>query len=144
MTKIPRSAFEDYYALGKERSYETLARQYGCSKRAIVLRAKQENWQGRLQDREIRTREAISNRVEESIEALKARHLRMLKAIQGKALEALKALPLTSAMDAVRALGLSIKQERLIYGEATERTAVDLESIIKREYESWLDADEAT
>jgi hypothetical protein len=58
--------------------------------------------------------------------------------IQGKALEALKEFSLESAMEAVRALDLSIKHERIIKGEPSERTAVSVESIIRKEYERWM------
>ncbi len=73
----------------------------------------------------------------------------MAKAIQGKALETLRSIPMSSAMDAVRALDLSIKQERVIRGEPSERTAVDLEAITRKEMERWLvrddgDGDEET
>jgi hypothetical protein len=31
-----------------------------------------------------------------------------------------------------------VKQERLARGEPTDRAAIDVESVIKREYERWL------
>ena len=42
------------------------------------------------------------------------------------------------AADAVRALGLSIKQESVILGEPTDRTALSIEDTIRREYERWM------
>ena len=41
------------------------------------------------------------------------RHLKIAKALQGKALEALRRLPLDKATDVIRALELGVKQERL-------------------------------
>jgi hypothetical protein len=38
----------------------------------------------------------------------------------------------------VQALVKAIEQERLARGEPTERTAVSVEDVIKREYERWL------
>jgi len=52
----------------------------------------------------------------------------------------LKSMPLSAAMDAVKALDLAIKQERLVRGEPTDRTA-SVEEVIKREYDRWLTAD---
>ena len=69
------------------------------------------------------------------------RHLRSLKVIQAKALEALKMMALGSAMDAVRALDLSIKQERTIRGEPSDRTAINVEQLIREEYDRWLHTD---
>ncbi len=48
----------------------------------------------------------------------------------------------------VRALEMSIKQERTIRGEPSDRTAVSIEEVIKREYSQWMgqeeDSDEDT
>ncbi len=114
---IPTDAFEVYYAMGPARSYAELARHYGVSKRAILKRATKESWQQRIEEREAKVRSAVETRVEETVAELRARHAKILKAITGKAVEALKKLPLTSAMDAVRALDLVLKQERLLHGE---------------------------
>ena len=47
-------------------------------------------------------------------------------------------MPLSSAMDAVRALDSSVKQERLVRGEPTDRAAVNVEEVIRREYDRWM------
>ena len=136
--RIPETAFEDYFAMGAGRSYEALAEKYGVTKRAITRRARAERWQRRIQEREQRTKEAVRAKVEESLEDLNARHLRIVKAMQAKALEYLKTLPMATAMDAVRTLEISIKQERLIHGEPSDRSAISVEETIRREYERWL------
>ena len=48
------------------------------------------------------------------------------------------AMPLDTAMNAVRALDISVKHERLIRGEPTDRAAVSVEDVVKREYDRWL------
>jgi hypothetical protein len=45
-------------------------------------------------------------------------------------------------MDAVRALDLAIKQERLVIGEPTDRSAVSVEDVIRREYDRWISNEE--
>ena len=87
---------------------------------------------------ERQAREKTEEKYVESLEAMNERHLKTLRVIQGKALEALKRFSLSSAMEAVRALDLSIKQERVIKGEPSERTAVNIESVIRKEYERWM------
>ena len=52
-------------------------------------------------------------------------------------------MPLDTAMEAVRALDISIKQERVIRGEPADRTAVSVEDAIRTEYQRWLVSDEA-
>jgi hypothetical protein len=41
-------------------------------------------------------------------------------------------------MDAVRALSMAVRDERLIRGEPTDRSAIDVEEVIKREYQRWM------
>ena len=43
--KIPPEAFDHYFSLGPERSYEAVARKYGVTKRAVTKLAKRESWQ---------------------------------------------------------------------------------------------------
>ena len=60
------------------------------------------------------------------------------KALQGKALESLRALPIEKAADVIRALELGVKQERLIQGEPSERSEMSVEEVTKREMRRWL------
>ena len=136
--KIPTDAFAYYLALGAGRSYGQVAEHYQVSKTAIANLAAKEKWRERALEHERRAQETSAARATETLEDLNDRHLRMLRAIQQKALATLKQMPLSTAMEAVRALELSIKQERLVLGEPTERTASQIESMIKREGERWL------
>ena len=135
MRKLPPDAFDFYYSLGPGRSYAAVGQKYGASKRAVTRLAVQEGWQQRIVEVERRARERTDTKVVESIEAMQTRHIKTLQAVLGKALEALRSLPLASGMEAVRAIEMVIRQERLARGEATERTALNVEEIIKREYE---------
>jgi hypothetical protein len=47
-------------------------------------------------------------------------------------------MSLGTAMDAVKALHMGVRQERLILGEPTDRNAVNVEDVIKREYEKLM------
>ena len=138
IVRLPDGAFEVYFALGPDRSYQAVADKLGVSKKAVTRRAVKENWQGRIVERDRKTRAATEAKALESLEELNDRHLRILKAIQAKALEALKRLPLNNAKDAGRALIESIKQERLIRGEPTDRSAISMEETIRHEYDKWL------
>ena len=74
----------------------------------------------------------------ETLEQMNERHIKMVKLIQKKALEALKTMPLNTAIEAVRSLDSAIKQERLIRGEPTDRAAINVEDVIRREYDRWM------
>lgn len=138
MAKIPSDAFDVYVSLGPVRSYQALADRFGVTKRAITKAAAREHWQDRLVQIEAQVRERSDIKIVETLEAMNTRHLKMLQVVQGKALEGLRHFALKDAMDAVRALDLSVRQERTIRGEPGERSAVSVEDIIKREYERWM------
>jgi len=138
-SRIPAAkAFEFYVGLGADRSYQRVADEFGVSKRAVTKLASRERWQQRVLDVERQAREGAEKRALESLEGMNLRHLKSLKIVQGKALEALRSMPLTTAMEAVRALDMAIRQERLIRGEPSDRTAISVEEVIRREYERWM------
>ena len=76
----------------------------------------------------LKAREKSDAKLVDDIEAVNTRHLKTLRAIQAKALSALQSLPLTSGMNAVRALDLAIKAERGIMQpvEGRGRTLEDI------------------
>jgi len=137
-TRIPVEAFEYYVGLGATRSYEAVAKKYGVSKTAVVKLAKRECWQDRMARVERDAHKRSEERATESIEAMNDRHLRVMQVIQRKALEALKSMSLDTAIEAVRALDISVRQERLIRGEPSDRTELTTESILRREFDSWM------
>ncbi len=136
--RIPPDAFDFYFALGPERSYERVAEKYGVSKRSVTSRAKRDGWQRRILELEAKARETADKKIRESMEEHVERNLTALRFIKAKAIETLKRMPIESAMDAVRAYQSSLREERLILGEPTDRTAVSVEDTIKREYERWM------
>ncbi len=136
--KIPPDALEFYLALGSDRSYQKVADHYGVSKRAVTKLATRVGWQSKVIELERKAREGAEKRALESLEGMNLRHLKSLKIIQGKALEALRSMPLATAMEAVRALEMAIRQERLIRGEPSDRTAISVEEVVRREYERWM------
>ena len=141
--KIPPDAFHFYLGLGPERSYQAVADRCGVSKRAVTKLATRDRWQDRVVELEAKARAGAEQKALESLEAMNLRHLRSLKIVQGKALEALRSMPLSTAMEAVRSLDIAIRQERLIRGEPSDRTAVSVEEVIKREYQRWMLPEEA-
>ena len=136
--KLPKDAFDVYMSLGPARSYQAVADHFGVSKRAVTNRATKERWQQRATEIETKARQGAEQRLLETLEDMNARHLKSLRVVQARAIEALRGMPLESAMEAVRALDISIRQERLIRGEPSERTALQVEEVIKREYQRWM------
>jgi len=142
VNRIPPDAFNFYASMGPERSYQAVADEYGVTKRAVTRRAARESWTERLEKIEREARERSDRKLSETLEEVRNRHLLTLKAMHSKALSALRQYPLNSAMEGIRAAGLAIKLERLVFGEATERAEVSVEEVIKKEYELLMEDDE--
>lgn len=137
--KIPSDAFERYVALGVERSYEALATQFGCSRRAVTKRAATEKWQERLREVERKARDRTdADLVDSRVEAGK-RHLKLARFLQSKGVEVLSRAPIQTPADAIRAIAIGIDKERLILGEPTERNEMSIEEITKREIQTLLE-----
>ncbi len=130
MARIPPDAFSYYTGLGCKRSYEAVARHYHVSKRAVTKRAAKEHWSARLARIESEARERADDQAADSIQVVNTRHLKMLRAIQAKALQGLQSLPLATGMDAVRALDLAVKAERTILGQKEGAEGVRLEDLV--------------
>lgn len=134
----PEAAFDFYVHLGPNRSHTAVAKQFGVGKRSVTKCASKHGWARRLLDIETKAREQNATRLVDAVAEMNERHLKAAKVIQAKAYEALRNMPLDSAMAGVRALDIGLKQERLILGEPTERSAVAVEDLIKREAARWL------
>jgi len=137
MARIPAGAYEDYLALGTERSYQALADRYGVSKTAIVKRAKRDQWQNRLAELEHQAQQIAEQKAVDEMGAVRERHLKEARFLQARALQALKDLPPEKGIRAAAALGIAWRHELLILGEPTERQA-SVEETIKREYDRWM------
>lgn len=136
--RIPPDALAYYLGLGTERSYQKVANHYRVSKRAVTKLAGRERWQDKLIELERKARAGAEKKALETIEAMDQRHLKSLKVIQWKALEALGAMRFTTAIEAARSIDMAIRHERLIRGEPSERTAISVEEVIRREYQRWM------
>ncbi len=127
--KLPPEAFEVYLSQGLERSYSAVAKHFGVSKVAVTNRAVKEKWQERLAKIEEEARDAFDKRAAQSQEEMRDRHMKVARAIQTKALQALQRHSLSSAIEAVKALETAVKMERTAAREVSERTAVILAAV---------------
>ena len=137
-TRIPPDSFDYYVRLGPTRSYAQVAAHFGVHKRSIVKFATRHGWARRLLEIETKARERSETSLVDAVEEMNQRHIKTAKMLQAKALEALRSLPIDTAMGAVRALDIGVRQERLVAGEPTDRNAVAIEDVIKREAARWL------
>lgn len=136
-TRIPDDAFERYVAMGPNRSYQALAEELDVSKRAITKKAAKDGWTERLERIESAVQQKTDQKIAETLEAVRDRHLKTIRAMHSRALTGLKQFPLTDGMQALKAAELTIKLERLVLGESTERTET-IEEITRREIQDLL------
>jgi hypothetical protein len=139
MQKLPGDAFTYYVSLGPARSYQAVADHYEVAKRTVVRTAEREDWSARLEAIEKQAREDADKSLAEDLAEMAQRHRKMLRAMASRAAKAMSEFPLTDGMQAIKAAEITIKLERLLAGEPTERTSVDIEQTIKREYGRWLE-----
>lgn len=142
--KIPTDAFDYYLSLGIKRSYQAVAAHFGVSKSAVVACAKREDWQKRVEQIDAKARASTDAKALQSREDLIDHHLKLWQAVERRSLEALRAFPLSSAIDAVRALNMATRNCMLLRGEPTDRVE-NVEAIIRTAHERWLvrDGDDA-
>ena len=136
--KLPPDAFTFYFSLGPGRSYQAVAEKFDVSKRAVSNLAERENWQAKIAELERKAREQAEAKALETLDDMNERHLKVLRFIQGRAIDALKTMPIESAMDAVRAYTMSVDKERTIRGEPSDRTHIDLAEVTREEIRTLL------
>lgn len=136
--KIPADAFAFYLGLGPGRSYKAVADRFGATKRAVAFRAEKEEWQKRVREEETKLREKAEKQAAESIATTTKQHLKVFRFAQGRCIEALKTMPIDSAVDAIKIYALTIDKERQLRGDPADERASRLEEITREEIRTLL------
>jgi hypothetical protein len=136
--KLTEDAFGYFVSLGAARRYQDVVDHFKVSKRTVVAAAKRENWAERLAkiDRDAQVNADL--KIQETVEAMKIRHSKMLRAMATRAAKGLQEFPLTTGMEAIKAAEMVIKLERLLAGEPGDRTEIDIKEVTKREIQTLL------
>jgi hypothetical protein len=136
------AAFAHWIAQGEKRSQYLTAKVFKVSRRAIGKCARRNNWYQRLGDIERDAREKSDRRLSETLADTRQRHLKMLRVVAAKGLQALQERNIGSAMDGCRAIEMAIKLERVILGEPGDNNTLTIESVTRRELESLITLDD--
>jgi stress response protein YsnF len=136
--KLTEDAFAYFVSLGSARRYKDVADHFKVSLRTVVTASKRENWPERLAKIERDAQANADLKLQETVEAMRLRHSKMLRAMATRAAKALQEYPLSTGMEGMKAAEMVIKLERLLAGEPTERTAMDIEKQIREEHERLL------
>ena len=135
--KLPADAFAYYLSLGVSRSYAKVAKHFGVAKRTVTTLATAEKWQERVTEAEAKARDSAAENYVDTIKEMNSKHLKVLSFMLAKGLEGMKAAPVDDFTAAVRAVTVAIDRERLVRGEATNRSE-SVEQLVKREYARYL------
>jgi len=136
---LPADAFSHFVALGPGRTHQAVAHQFDVHIRTVQRTAKTDNWAGRLESIEKEARQTADKALAEDLAEMQLRHRKLLRAMAARSAKAMSDFPLTDGMQAIKAAEIVIKLERLLAGEPTERTSLNIEETIKREYGRWLE-----
>ena len=136
--RLPPDAFSYFAALGPARSLKLVSDHFGVSVRTVQRAAEREEWSKRILAIETEARRTVDAKMAVDLAEMYLRHRKLLTAMAARAATALRDYPLESGMDGIKAAGLVIKLERLLAGEPTDRSAVDIEAITKREIRELL------
>lgn len=137
-SKLPLDAFTYYASLGPERSYSAVAAYFKVDRKTVIRRATAEGWQTKVADLERQALERTKQKIVFDLDEMNQRHLKILRVVMNKALEALRAMPLKTGADAVRAIDLCVRHERLILGDPADSQAESIEDITRKEFARWM------
>ena len=138
-TKRHIEAFDEYYAMGKDRNLVAVARQCSAGERTVARWSKDFNWQGRVAQRDLENGKKIMAKTDETVVNTKADYRRdirlVLQPIKAAINEVIVKDPKTGELgvnlivdDArqlaalVGALDRMVKLDMLLMGEADSRT----------------------
>ncbi|MBK7877802.1 MAG: hypothetical protein IPJ77_19140 [Planctomycetes bacterium] len=136
--RLPADAFHYFVALGPQRTHQAVATKFSVHRRTVVRTAERENWSERLAAIEVEARKTVDAQIVGDLAEMHLRHRKMLTAMAMRAAKAIQEFPLETGMDGVKTAAMVIKLERLLAGEPTDRSAVDIEAITKREIRELL------
>jgi len=116
----PEDALRHYLELGSTRSYRAVAARFGVHRSTVLAAAKRGEWQKHARAHDATQYEKERAKSMEDAEAARTRQLAIVRHLLAKALEALKAKPLSSPKDYLKAIELGLVLERDILGKPEE------------------------
>lgn len=135
-------AFKFWVSLGDTRSLAKVAKEFHIRRRGIQKCSIRNQWSKRLAAIDAAARKRADELLIETRAEIQARHLRMLKAVATRGIQALQKQELETAMEGVKAIEAAIKLERVIHGEATANVTVSVAEQTRREVELFLRAED--
>jgi hypothetical protein len=136
--KLPDDAVDFYVALGPLRTQVAVAKHFGVAKRTVAYRAKKEGWLARAAESDQKARQAAAQRAQDTNEEMRARHEKVARFVQSRAIEAVRSLPIRTESAALRALDLGIRHERMARGDFSEAAEGDIAQLLRNEHRRFV------
>lgn len=136
--KLPDEAVDHYVALGPTRTQAAVAKHFNVAKRTVAYRAKKEGWAARALEADQKARQAAAQRAQDTNEEMFARHEKVARFVQARAIDAIRNLPILTESAAVRALDISIRHERMARGETNDSVEKDIAALLRSEHKRFV------
>lgn len=131
-------AYAFWVALGDRRSYGRVCEEFKVSRRCIQKCAARNKWSERIVGIERAEKQLIDQKLAETRAEVRERHLRMIRAMSARGLQALQKMELDTAFEGIRAIEMAVKLERLLLGETSEHVAHSVQELTRREVDTYL------
>lgn len=136
----PSGSFEFWISeTGGNRKINALAKEYGVCHNTASGWIKDGRWNIRAEKIDAIVNKKTDSELVETLAQMNMRHVEDCRALWEKAAQFLADKPIKSTQDALKALELSSKIERLARGESTEN--VSFGEIVRKEHDRWLERD---
>ena len=135
-------AFAFYVSLGHERSLEAVRQKYNVTRAAVTKAVRRGKWYERLAKIEAEAKANADKKLAESRTQVLERHLRSVRAVQSKALQALQLHQFADATEGMRALVAGIKLERVLMDQSSVNVGLSLPELTRRQIEMYVATDD--
>lgn len=117
-------AFDLYYAMGDDRSYDAVASRIGVSKQSIYKWSKQNNWQQRIAERDAKNAEQIYKQTDDDMVKTALQYREVAKASIGAYIKKLKngELDIKTPADFIKLVELDMKLAGIIENITEEKS----------------------
>ena len=117
-------AFDHYYSCGSDRSLAKTGEYLGIHVRTITNWSKTDNWQTRIQQRDIENARRMEEKTNEAITDIRADYRKIIKATIADYIKKLKTGEVS--VGTVTDFERLVKLDLLLMGEATEKSSSDV------------------
>jgi hypothetical protein len=139
MSKISWEQALSSYLSDETQSYQTIAKKYGVSKRAVVKHAEAAKWQDIKAKTALKVHQKLPNLIGQEIAQINARHIKIARILQGEAIKALgdPKIALKSFRDILDTMKLGVEIERKATNMDQQQPTTAIQINMSDEVKKW-------